>query len=161
MAFLTIKPIIPKDVFGDTKKITRAVETTFNNAARAVKADFGVTTRTWKNRPEFKIDKGPGFREVYTESEIYAYVDEGTPPHTIRPRPSNKYHRLFWNYPFRAKTRPGWIGSNKGRVGSNLAVARQVRHPGTKARNFTQTIYDKWDKELPVLLQRAINAEVE
>lgn len=159
MPIVKVVAIVPKDLFADTAKISRAVETTFNNAARAVKVDFDTTTQTWKNRPVFTITKdGPGSRTVATDDEIYGYVNEGTPPHIIRAR---RAPLLRWNYPFRPKTRPRYIGSNAGGVGSNVARAKLVHHPGTKAREFTEVIYAKWDKQFPIQLQRVIDAEVD
>lgn len=159
MGLFTVKAIIPSDVFADAKKIGRAVETTFNNAARGVKADFDVTTQTWAKRPAFTITQdGPGSRTVSTEDEIYGYVNDGTPPHLIS---ANKAPMLRWRTPFRAKTRPRWIGSNKGSLGNQYRRALVVHHPGTQAREFDEVIWKKWDQQFPILLQRAIDAEVD
>lgn len=84
-------------------------------------------------------------------------LNEGTQPHVIRPR--NKRILLF-NTPFRSKTVPGKIYSRQGMIGKSKVVARVVHHPGTAARYWNKVIKEKWEAQLPVTFQRAIDAAV-
>lgn len=52
------------------------------------------------------------------------------------------------------------IVSNKGSKGKGVIFRPKVNHPGTKAREFEDAIAEKWQKELPVTMQRAIDSEV-
>lgn len=153
-----MRVIMPKSPLLDARAIRRALENTLTGAARSVKVDFDVTTQTWRERPRFKITRQPMRRVVSTDSKTYLYVTRGTKPHVIRAK-----HAPFLAFQapgFRPKTRPRYIGSNKGAEGEAWVRARRVRHPGTKAREFEQVIGQKWQKQLPALLQRAIDAEV-
>jgi len=154
---IRMRPILAKGTGIDTRKLQRAIDNGLDAAARGALVDFHVTTQTWKHQPEFRIESSPGRRLIYTDDEIYGWVDAGTRPHIIRPK-GNK--PLAFRYPFKAKTVPRQIRSRKGSYGKNWARAKWVLHPGTFAREFTDVIHLKWAKELPRTLQRAIDAEV-
>lgn len=154
---MKMKAIIPKRLLFDVSKLSRAIDNTLDSAAKAVQVDFEVTTQTWTNKPDFVIDEAPGKRTVYTADEIYHYVNDGTRPHIIAAK--NK-KMLAFGVPHGAKTTPKVIGSGSGSKGSTMVFKKQVKHPGTQAREFTTVIADKWQKELPRLLQRAIDSEV-
>lgn len=151
-------PLVPKGKIFDANALLRAVENGLDAAAKGAQVDFGVTTQTWQHRPSFAIERAPGQRVIATTDEIYGYVDAGTRPHLIRPRSAS---RLAFRYPTRAKTTPRRIGSNRGSIGKNWAFAKVVQHPGTAPREFTDVIGDKWGKQLPIVLQRALNAVTE
>lgn len=148
---------VPKELV-NTVKLRRAIENALTGEAKAVHVDLSVTTRTWKHRPAFTIDREDGLkRTVATDDEVFGYVDEGTPPHLIvahGPGP------LVFGVGGHAKTTPRVIGSKAGGKGVTIVRARAVHHPGTAAREFTETVKDKWDDRLPDILQRAIDAEV-
>lgn len=157
MTKFKLTPIkIKGDKFLDAKAYARAIENTLTQSALAAKADFGVTTQTWKHKPKFDIDSKEGARVVGTNDEIYQYVDEGTRAHEIRARNAK---RLAFRRGYSAKTSPRSISSRAGGGSGDWAYAKVVRHPGTRAREFADTIAKKWDKELPVQMQRAIDAE--
>lgn len=152
------KLIAPKGLLIDVKKMRRTVDNALTGAAKGAKADFGVTTRTWDDRPTFDISTPEPFvREVSTDDPIYSMLNEGTKAHDIRPKRSRF---LVFQTPFRSKTVPNDIRSRKGSKGKTTVRAKVVRHPGTAARNWTKAIKQKWDKQLPVLLQRAIDSTV-
>lgn len=152
--------IIPKGTGLNAKALARAIETTLNTAARGAKRDFGHTTRTWspKDRPKFVIVRLAYQRVVGTDSKIYQYVTRGTKPHVIRAKKGKALHFAMGGRP---KTRPNWIGSNKGRQGTNWQVVSKVNHPGNAPRNFEQVIGQKCQKELPRIMQEAIDREFE
>ena len=114
-----MKAIIGKNPF---KRITMAViGSATDTAAKLVQRDFESEVRSWKNKPQFSIEKdGDDVRRVVTDDPIFLYQDLGTKPHTIRPR--NK-RALFW----------------KG-AGHPVKV---VRHPGTKPQHFTKRVQAK------------------
>ena len=74
---------------------------------------------------------------VGTDNEVYHYVDEGTRPHIIRPVRAS---RLRFKSGYNAKTKPRKIGSQAGGAFGDTVYAMQVRHPGSKAREFSPTI---------------------
>jgi hypothetical protein len=142
----------------DVKQLRRAIDNALDGAAKATKVDFDVTTQTWDNRPTFTIEKGDGERTVATDNEVYGYVDEGTPPHIITAKSPTK--PLTFGIGGRPKTAPRVIGSRPGGKGATIVRAQVVHHPGTAARDFSETIKEKWDDRLPDVLQRAIDSEV-
>lgn len=145
-------------IFKSIKPATKFRSSTFRDEFRKaadqmsgqVKKDFEKTTATWKEKPEFetsvKVGNVAGGKlakqvtgsasgislEVSTDSAIYLYLDEGT---EVRYATMSK--------DFRAKTRPRFIGSRRGR-GRKLFVSKKHPRPGIKAREFTKTIAKKW-----------------
>lgn len=154
---LSLTPIkVSKGFLSNPDKVSRAVENALTGAALGAKADFEVTQQTWsgKSKGDFKIKSGPGERLIYTDSKIYGYVDKGTRAHIIRA----KRKTLAFKGGYKAKTSPGRIGSTSGGASGGWMFAKAVRHPGTKARNFSKVIAAKWSKELPKIMQRAVDS---
>src|SRR5574340_337694 len=157
MPNVRIEPLVKKLELFDKKQLLRTIENAGNESSKAVQVDFYTTTRTWTRQPKFSIkhQRNSGQWDIGTDDEIYGYIDEGTKPHIIRPR--NK-KALSWGAPFKAKTRPGYIGSNMGRRGKKRVTRKIVHHPGIRARGFVRAINDKWEDEWPRQLGRAIRA---
>lgn len=154
-----VKVIKPKGKVFNAPAMRRVVENGLSAAARGARVDFNVTTKTWSTRPEFVIEKIKDGRKVYTKSEIYGYVNDGTRPHTIAPR--NGKALVFGGPGFKAKTSPGVIGSKKGARGKGTIITpKPVQHPGTQARNFSKTIAAKWQEQLPKIMQAQISRVV-
>lgn len=148
--------IRPKGKVFNAPAMRRVVENGLSAAARGARVDFNVTTRTWSTRPEFVIEKVKDGRAIFTKSEIYGYVNDGTPAHQIRPK--NGKVLVFGGPGFKAKTSPGVIGSKAGRKGKGTIITpKPVQHPGTQARNFAKTIAAKWQTQLPKILQAQIS----
>lgn len=151
-----IKPVMMPNA---DKAYKRAIENAGNMSAAAVKVDFGVTTQTWKTRPEMSIEHTAESYtwKVGTDDKIYRFVSDGTRPHVIVPRVAKRLS--FFSKGFRPKTRVGWIGSNKGSQATRgRVVTTRVNHPGTQARKFEDAIQTKWNDEWPRQLDRAIRA---
>jgi hypothetical protein len=155
---IKLRPIIPKDLALTPAKARRAVKNALDGAAKGAKVDFRVTTQTWSHKPDFTIEKpSDSERIVGTNDEIYGYVDDGTPRHTIVAKAGGV---LAFGPGARAKTRPRVIGSGGGSKGGATVFTKRVQHPGTDAREFSEVIAEKWEEQLPMLLQRAIDAEL-
>lgn len=154
----SIKVFIPKELVADPQKLARAVTNALDGAAEGALVDFKVTALTWIHKVEFQIIKDRLDRRVVgTDDEIYGYVTGGTRPHVI------VAHGKALAFPgggFRPKTRVRTIGSNKGNKGKGVIFRKMAHHPGTDAREFEDAIAEKWQKELPVTMQRAIDAEL-
>lgn len=159
MPNLRLEVIVPKEGIADVTRLMRVVENTLNEQAIAVRQQFLNTVETWNHRPTFLIRRSPGVREIFTVDKIYAYVSQGTRPHIIRPKNAKALH--FFRTGFRAKSRVRLISrSNKGAVATKDETYTQlVYHPGTQAREFAEAIQEKWQKELPTQMQRAIDTE--
>ncbi len=152
-----MKLIIPKKLIADPAKLSRALTNTMNGVQKDIKIDFAVTTQTWKEQVDFMVSSPSTWtRRVSTDNTIYAFVNDGTRAHEIRP----KGRLLRFTTPFTAKTVPNQILSRSGGSGSTPAVARAVHHPGTKPRAFDKAIKDKWDRQFGTIMQRALDSEV-
>lgn len=152
--------ILPKKPLLDPQKMGNAIKNTLTAQAKAIKIDFDVTTQTWNNRPVFKISTPGRFqREISTDDDIYAMLNEGTKPHTIRPKSARGI--LRFTTPFRSKTIPNQIRSRQGSKGTTPVVARVVHHPGTAARNWNKVIAKKWQDRIGDIFQRAVDSAVQ
>lgn len=154
-----MKLILPKQLIADPKKMARALENAMNGMAKDIQIDFQVTVQTWKHKADFSISSPATYtRRVATDSQIYAWVNDGTPAHDIFPKPGGI---LRFTTPFVSKTLPNQIMSRSGSKGTTMAISKRgVHHPGTTARNFDVKIQQKWDKQFGTIMQRAVDSEV-
>lgn len=155
MSGVVMKVVKVSPGFMDPKIIERAIENSLTQTAKAIKVDFGVTTRTWSKRPDFKITRGRGVRSIFTDDPIYGLVDDGAKPHIIRPK---RAKRLSFQGNYRAKSRVRVIGSSSGGKSGATVTALSVKHPGFKGREFAETIAKKWVKLYPKQFNRALAA---
>jgi hypothetical protein len=153
---IRMKPILPKDAILDARKLARAKKNALDGAAKGALIDFKTTAATWDHTPDFAIETpSDDERIVGTDDEIYGYVEGGTRPHVIQAKAGGV---LAFGPGAKAKTRPRVIGSGSGSKGGATVFRPRVNHPGTDAREFSVVIAEKWNEQLPLLLQRAIDA---
>lgn len=145
MVKVSLKSIKPKASSMDVDKIRRVVREALEETSELVLQDYVATTATWNNKPSFQRNPTADGVDVYTDSEIYEWIDKGTPPHDIAPVRTT---RLRFGVNSGPKTTPGNIMSGAGRAGSPIVFARRVRHPGIRPRLFTKIINKKRNKEL-------------
>ena len=144
----------------------KALEKEIRDAQRTwmtkVVKEYQGTTKHWKHRVAFTgrmSERGMVTTvEVGTDDEIYGYVDEGTKPHTIRPkRPGGVLAFPSVSAP---KTKPGSLKSGAGKSGGPTVFTREVHHPGTKARKFSKQIKKKMEPVLEADIQNAMGRGV-
>lgn len=152
-----------KHLVTDSLRVQRIMLDALKEHAEEVKASFEDVVSDWsaENRPTFEVKVSVWANELRVivkpkrtrarrgkaqPADIFEYVDKGTGPHVIRPKPGNKSKLLafVWGGPgsYDAKTLPiaqAHVGSGKA-AGGSLTFARQVNHPGTDARLFSETI---------------------
>ncbi len=123
--------------------------------------DFQKTTKTWEHEVKFETQVSASSNRmnvtVFTQDEIYGYVNDGTKRHRIKPK--KKGGVLAFPSTFSPKTKVRVIGSTKGKKGKVDVVVggdEGVMHPGTKARKFTVEIGKKWRPKLRQELDRAM-----
>jgi hypothetical protein len=118
-----------------------ALEVEAKKAANDLELEFMLSTATWEHDVKFEklTQVGPKSIEILvdTDDEIYRYVNEGTRPHRIEPKPGNV---LAFPSVFRPKSQPGRQTSGAGFSGGPTRFSMGVNHPGTKARRFDKTI---------------------
>ena len=149
-----IRVLVPEIPAFDPARMAEGIQNALDTTAEQIRTDFLTTVQTWNHNPEFKIDRGVWDRRIYTVDEIYAWVNNGTEPHTIAPVTKKALRFLTGG---RAKTEPGFIGSTSGAVGSAEVVTKRVNHPGGRPRRFDEEIGNKWQEEFPAIMQQQIN----
>ena len=126
-------------------------------AGNEIKKDFEKTTATWSTKVQFNVVyrvKGGGPEVfVFTDSEIYGYVNDGTRPHLIFPV---RAKALAFASGYTAKTSPGVIGSGAGGPSGSTVVRPYVEHPGTEARKFDQVIGEQWESKFKRRMEDAM-----
>lgn len=138
----------------NSKRIQQEIERELDKIAKEAKDDFERTQSTWKHKARFVIRSSRGVREVKTAETPYVFVDFGTKPHIIRPKTANA---LAFNANSKAKTRPGVLTSGPGNPGGPKVIRKTaIKHPGTKAREFSQMIGEKWDRVFKRRMDEAI-----
>lgn len=123
----------------------QALRDAINPMADLVLTDFERTVETWTKQPDFTIERaalqaGDMVALVWTDNEVYGYVNFGTRPHDIFPRNAKRLHFLSGYTP---KTSKSLVGSNGGGATGNDVFAAGVHHPGSEARAFDQAIVIK------------------
>jgi hypothetical protein len=133
-------------------------------AGTQLRSDYAKTTQTWTHKVDFTQEvtlTGPGpILTVYTEDEIYGYVNDGTKPHPIFAgiyTGKSGAKALAFPGTFTAKTIPGVIGSGPGASSGGTQFRAYVQHPGTKARKFDEAIEKKWQGEFETRMTEALN----
>ncbi len=139
----TITPKHPPVV--TAARAQQLIEAMLNDAADETLTLYGNTTRTWNTPVNFYKRRTKFGYSVGTRNKIFAYVDKGTRPHIIKPKGN---YPLAFSIGGRPKTRPGAITSYAGSTGRTGVFAREVHHPGTKARAFTEAIQKRMDASM-------------
>lgn len=123
----------------------------FLNAVRkqatVIKKEFEKTTATWEKPIKFesivglrRTPPGPELL-VFTDNEIYGYVNDGTRPHPIFPvRAKALAFQWGGKGSYTPKTTPRVIGSKTGGPSGPMVYRPYVQHPGTKGRHFDKEI---------------------
>lgn len=141
------------------KIMTSVKDDTMMAIAEEAKKDFEKTVSTWDNKPEFEIDVRPRSYAIITDDEVYGFVDKGTRPHKI---PVGELGFLAFRGGYQAKTMPRVIQSRGGGASGDMVfTTKDIQHPGTEAREFTKTILDKWQDELPKRMKIALAGGLE
>lgn len=160
--------IIPREM--NTVAMARELSKVLEGVQREMLADYGLTVKTWKNKPSFAVLDGQGrpraglniitpFAFGVNKVEfsvgpdptkpfydIFVYVDAGTRPHVIRPKKPGGKLVFKWGGPgsYTAKTQPRVIGSGPSRQTGDIQHRLVVHHPGNKPRFFSEVLYYKW-----------------
>jgi len=140
------------------KRLLKALETACNQTLRSMQKDFQKTTRTWNTPVTFVVVKmTPNGQDLEgatgTDNKIYLYVTRGTKPHIIRAKNGKV---LSFPSKYRAKTRRRVIRSYTGGGSGARRYAKEVKHPGTQAREFEEEIADKNTAVLLINVNKAL-----
>ena len=142
-----VKQIKPKR-FKD-KEFNRIFRNRLKRVGRElIRIDFEPTVRTWDHDVKFKMrthltERTPSPSvEIYTDDEVWNWLDQGTKPHEIWAGAytgKSKKKTLAFPTAFAPKTQPRMLASMPGQSGGPMAFTPYVEHPGTTAREWTKT----------------------
>ena len=105
-----------------------------------------IIVKNWEHKPKFKAIKSikPNviFVNVFatgSNKKIWKFVDKGTKPHVIK---AKNVPNLIFRTGYKPKTlaNPARTVSGGGKSTGPFISKKQVNHPGSKARKFTETI---------------------
>lgn len=110
-----------------------------------IKKDFERLTSPWRgDKPEWVLVttiSGDGIflevrpRDFSDQGALkFIWIDKGTKPHDIFPVNAD---RLRFTVPYTAGSAPGKLFTTPSSTGGEVVYADHVRHPGTKARNWS------------------------
>lgn len=142
MKLIPLQPA--RDLF-NRAEVARRLREVVRDTAIDAKADLEKTVASWQREVNFGIEPIVDGLRVDTDDPIWHMVDEGTRPHVIVPRRAKV---LYFGPGSSPKTRPRVIGSTGGSRGGAPVVAHRVNHPGTEAREFSETVQAKYDEVL-------------
>lgn len=126
-------------------------------------ADHEEAVADWEHKPQFSFTQRIAPDKISVEilvfgkyAKIWQYVDQGTKPHEILPRPENPTQRLAFQTGYSAKTAPvAQFHVGTGARSGQWVSAKAVQHPGTKARKFTKTFSDDLQREMARRIENA------
>lgn len=154
-----IKVTVPEIVL-DSKLVRDAIHQKMKQkTGPELQREFQKTVTGWENPPRFKPEYHHVIKlatQVFTDSERYVYVNNGTPPHVI----PAKGGLLRFQTGYRAATSPRVIGSRKPTRFGPVVTARAVRHPGVEPRLFDEVIAMDYADTFAEDVQDAINMAV-
>lgn len=155
---IKLKPIAPKRRPFDPARQQQAIDAGLKDAAAEALKDFEATVKSWEQPATFTVKPQRDGITIATDNDVWSMLDKGTRPHTI------VAHKIALRFPgggYRAKTRPGFLGSQSGGGASGGEIFRHaIHHPGTKARGWSTLIKKKWQSRLSLLVQKRISEAV-
>lgn len=160
---VSVKLTVPDKVLNPQNVIDEIAKTQRNKTAPEVQKLFKHTVEGWQNPPTFahrqRIRPDEIAVTIYTafgrNTEQYALVNAGAPPHEIHPINSGGWLRFQRGY--RSSTRPRLLYSRAHQRYGPFSAARMVRHPGFEAREFDQEIAEQYQDTFQNDMQQAVN----
>lgn len=141
-----------------------------NNIYQALKTQIGPrmkqlfepTVEGWSDKPQFHQSGHSWVSEVavrvWTDSERYRWVNNGTPAHVITPRSRGM---LRFRPGYSAGTRPRVLSSRRPQRSGEYVSAWHVNHPGIEARDFDKEVAEIIYPEFVEAVNEAIHLGIE
>lgn len=149
--------------FNSEEFVKRIEEAQRTKTGPDLKKMFQQTTEGWSKKPTFGIWHYRSNTSISTRvatvagimqnSEIYALVSKGSPPHTILPKTARL---LRYQTGYRAATSPGSIDSRSPQRFGNYVLRNAVHHPGFEGREFDKTIGEMYRDTFQADMQEAM-----
>lgn len=134
-------------------RFATAAKLGMQDAAEAAEKDIEATFETWKHKPTVTVKERSDGYSLTVDDPVWNMLDKGTPKHVIR---AKRARFLRFSPGYRAKTRPGFIGSTTGSRGEGAVFRKMVNHPGTKARSWSKLIGTKYRAKIQTFISKRI-----
>lgn len=145
------KAIKPKKLKIDKTRL--AILNALREQGDLVKRDLEKPLKSWSNPPQIEVlidlDSkaatvviGPAGSDMQVNK--FVWLDKGTKPHVIK---AKNAPRLAFQTNFKPKTSPNSLASSSGSKSPPWAFAKQINHPGTKPRNWTEIALSRRKKK--------------
>ncbi len=141
---IALKAIKPKKLQID--KMRMEILNELRKEGTLHKQELEKTVTTWKHKPQFESLIGLTGRDATVVTgptgsdkavQLWEWTDLGTKPHIIRAR---RAPALRFRTGYRAKTTPGQFSSGRSKRFGPWRRPLMVRHPGTEARGWSETL---------------------
>jgi hypothetical protein len=155
--FETIKPKTP-----NVKLAMDIVIAAIEKETALHRRTLGKTTTGWTSQPRMETDsryEGDDYVATTAPSgdkkavDRWKWTDQGTKAHTIRAR---RAPMLRFKRGYKPRTRPGSFSSGQSKRFGPTVVTPAVRHPGTKARNWSGDLTKKRKQPFAQSMQKAM-----
>ena len=153
LPILKLIAIRPKAKAINFTRFAGAAKLGMQDASEAAKADIEATFATWNHKPTVIIKERVDGYSLTVDDAVWNMLDHGTRAHRIVARKAKRL-RFFGGY--RAKTRPGFIGSQAGGASGGVVFRQSVMHPGTTARGWSKLIGAKYRSRLQTFISKRI-----
>lgn len=140
----------------DEKEIDQVVFESMQELVEIAETNFALSYSNWEpeNQPNFyTVQKQMGNKfevEYSTEDNPYVMVDDGTKAHSIKAKNFPAMTFPTRNIP---RTRPGQLASFQP-FQSGWTSAKEVKHPGIKAREFSISVQRIMDEEMEIVFDK-------
>jgi hypothetical protein len=153
LPMIQLKAIKPSAKAIQFTRFADAAKLGMKDAADEVQKDIEATTKTWSHQPTITIKERQDGFVIEVQDDVWNMLDKGTRAHRIIAR---KAKRLRFVGGYRAKTRPGFIGSTSGGTSGGPVFRQSVMHPGTTARGWSKLIGAKYRAQLSKFISKRI-----
>lgn len=159
--FISIRVSLPKVEFAKQRWLQAIASKQRAKSLPGLRKLFRQSVTGWSEKPNFGYEQDIGTDEIGIRvfptgphAEIWNLLNEGSPPHVIKPK--NKKGLLSFQPGYRAATRPGQLLSGRKYRSGKKVVAKSVNHPGFQARRFTELIAHKFSEDYALDMQEAV-----
>lgn len=115
--------------------LRQAVERGLDRLATETVQALHDETREWHHTVPWTVERGPFRRTMSTDDAVFIYQDQGTRPHVIRPR-TRRVLRFA--------------------AGGDVVYARQVNHPGTRARHMVENVARQMERRIAPVMKETL-----
>ncbi len=139
-----MESVSPKGVSGvdflNSEKAQKKIRQEFKKLGEIAKAEFEKSTQDWTNKPKFQIRETATDVYIFTDNEIYGYVNNGTKAHYVTTPMVAVGGAMQFKTGYIPKTQVGNIHSNSGGADGAYVYSKGHYNRGIKPRRFDKLV---------------------